>query len=64
MNESYTKFLTTNSDRTLRLYSINYDNIKNHQKSIFFSNEFLDVINRNKWMHASFFKLAPNQHLE
>lgn len=64
MNDSFTKFLITSSDRALRLYEIDYAIMNNNKKAIFHLNEFQDVINKKKWMNASFFKLNPNQRLE
>lgn len=64
VNEDFTKFLLTSSDRTLRLYEIDYDNMNQRKRSIFLLNEFTDVINKRKWMNATFFKLTPNQRLD
>ena len=60
VNDSFTKFLLTSSDRALRLYEIDYKNIEYKKKGIFLLNEFQDVINKKKWMNASFFKLGSN----
>ena len=64
VNEGFTKFLMTNSDRSLRLYEINYGSISQRKKGIFLLNEFSDVINKKKWTNAYFVKLGPNQRLE
>jgi hypothetical protein len=64
VNEVFTKFLLTSTDRVLRLYEIDYAIMNNKKKAIFHLNEFQDVISKKKWMNACFFKLKPNQRLE
>lgn len=64
VNETCTKFLLTSSDRTLRLYELDFDLLLQQKKALFLLNEFTDVINKRKWMNTCFFKLQPNQRLE
>jgi len=64
INEGFSKFLMTSSDRSLRLYGIDYQALAHRKKGIQLLNEFSDVINKKKWTNPYFFKLGPNQRLE
>jgi hypothetical protein len=64
VNETFTKFLISSSDRALRLFEIDYANILAGKKGLFLLYEFQDVISKKKWMNANFFKLSQNQRLE